>query len=156
MSISQLFESGTQKRNVLHFAAIANMALVDGKVNTEEQKMLNRFSRKLDINEEQYKEILSNISSYPLPNVTTIKERFEYIYELFCIIYADHEIDEPEMDLIHKYAIGIGFDEIMANKLIEISVKIFSCKISFDEYSLFVKLISNGKSDFICFTNIFK
>lgn len=143
MSFSQLYESGTQKRNVLHFAAIANMALVDGELNLEEQKMLNTFSRKLDIGKEQYEEILKNVSNYPLPNVTTIKERFEYIYELFCMIYADHEIDDPEMHLIRKYAIGIGFDEIMADKLIEISIKIFGGKVSFDEYTLLVKLLSN-------------
>ncbi|WP_298487031.1 TerB family tellurite resistance protein [uncultured Maribacter sp.] len=142
MSISQIYESGTQKRNVLHFAAIVNMALVDGKVNKAEQEMLNNFSRKLDISEEQHKEIMNNISSYPLPMVTSIKERFEYIYELFCMIYADHEIDELEMHLIKRYAIGIGFDDVMAKKLIQTSIKIFSGKVSFDEYTLFVKLLS--------------
>ncbi|NAS32551.1 TerB family tellurite resistance protein [Flavobacteriaceae bacterium R38] len=142
MSFSELYESGTQKRNVLHFAAIANMALVDGELNLDEEKMLNRFSRKLAISKEQYEEIMSNVSSYPLPNIFTIKERFEYIYELFCMIYADHEIDEPEMHLIHKYAIGIGFEKEMANKLINASIKIFSGKISFEEYSLFVKILA--------------
>jgi len=142
MSFSQLYESGTQKRNVLHFAAIANMALVDGELNLDEQKMLNTFSRKLDIGKEQYDEILGNVSSYPLPNVTTIKERFEYIYELFCMIYADHEIDESEMHLVRKYAIGIGFGKEKANKLIASSIKIFSGKISFEEYSLFVKILT--------------
>lgn len=142
MSISQLYESGTQKRNVLHFAAIANIALVDGKVNIAEQKMLNSFSRKLDIGEEQYKEIMNNISSYPLSLVNSIKERFEYIYEFFCMIYADHEIDELEMHLVKKYAIGIGFNDAMSEKLIRISIKIFSGKLSFDEYTLFVKQLS--------------
>lgn len=142
MSFSQLYESGTQKRNVLHFAAIANMALIDGELNLEEQKMLNTFSRKLDISKEQYEEILDNASGYPLPNVTTIKERFEYIYELFCMIYADHEIDNPEMNLIRKYAIGLGFEKEIAYKLIDTSVKIFSGKISFEEYSLFVKALA--------------
>ncbi|MEX0316201.1 MAG: TerB family tellurite resistance protein [Allomuricauda sp.] len=142
MSFSQLYESGTQKRNVLHFAAIANMALIDGELNLEEQKMLNTFSRKLDISKDQYEEILGNVSSYPLPNVTNIKERFEYIYELFCMIYADHEIDESEMHLIRKYAIGIGFEKEMANKLIASSIKIFSGKISFEEYSLMVKILA--------------
>lgn len=142
MSISQIYESGTQKRNVLHFAAMVNMALVDGKVNKAEQEMLNNFSRKLDISEEQYKEMLNNISDYPLPIVTSIKERFEYIYELFCMIYADHEIDEPEMNLVKRYAIGIGFDDVMAEELIQISIKIFTGKVSFEEYTLFVKLLS--------------
>ena len=105
--------------------------------------MLNTFSRKLNISNEQYKEILNDVSSYPLPIVITIKERFEYIYELFCMIYADHEIDEPEMHLIRKYAIGIGFDEIMADKLIKTSIKIFGGKVSFDEYTLLIKLLSS-------------
>lgn len=141
MSIHHLFESGSQQRNVLHFAAIVNMALVDGEINEPEQKMLIRFSRKLNIDEEEYKEILKNISNYPLPIVTSIKERFEFIYELFCMIYADHEIDDSEMYLIHKYATVIGFDERMIEKLIQRSIKIFSGDISFEEYSVFVQAL---------------
>ncbi|WP_344928898.1 TerB family tellurite resistance protein [Aquimarina addita] len=141
MSFSQIYESGTQKRNILHFAAIVNMALVDGTLNEMEEQMLNMFSRKLDISKEQYAEILNKASSYPLPIVTTVKERFEYIYELFCMVYADHEIDELEMHLIKRYAIGIGFNDVMAEKLIQTSIKIFSGKVSFDEYTLFIKLL---------------
>lgn len=142
MSIHHLFESGSQRRNVLHFAAIVKMALVDGEINEAEEKMLTRFSRKLNISDVEYKEILRDISNYPLPIVTSIKERFEFIYELFCIIYADHEIDESEMHLIHKYAMVIGFDKWMAEELIEGSVKIFSGNISLDEYSLFINALA--------------
>ena len=143
MSISKLYESGIQKRNLLHFAAIVNMALVDGNINEAEQKMLTVFAKKFNIREEQFNEVVNNISNYPFPCVSSIKERFEYIYELFCIIYADHEIDGPEMHLVHKYAISLGFTELVAKDLITVSIKIFSGKISFDEYSLFVQLLSS-------------
>ena len=64
MSFTDLFESGEHQRNVGHFASIASMAAVDGELNAEEEKMLRKFARKLDIAESEYEEILKNPSKY--------------------------------------------------------------------------------------------
>ena len=49
MSFTDLFESGEHSRNLGHFASIVNMAAVDGEINIEEEKMLKRLARKLDV-----------------------------------------------------------------------------------------------------------
>ncbi|WP_420321378.1 hypothetical protein [Flagellimonas sp.] len=57
MSISEIYESGEQKSHIAHFAAIANIAVVDGRMNEEEIKLLRQFARKLDMDELQYETI---------------------------------------------------------------------------------------------------
>jgi hypothetical protein len=56
MAISDLYGSGEHLRNLGHFAAIVSLATVNGELNKHEQAMLERFARKLDISEEEYKD----------------------------------------------------------------------------------------------------
>ncbi|MHA7058513.1 hypothetical protein ACWGOQ_0014920 [Aquimarina sp. M1] len=37
MSISELYQSGIQKNNIIHFAAIVNIASIDGELHQEEK-----------------------------------------------------------------------------------------------------------------------
>ena len=69
MSVSDLFESQAQKKNVLHFAILVKMALVDGAINTTEREMLVKFARKLSIAEDQVAYILKHIHDYPIQSV---------------------------------------------------------------------------------------
>ena len=134
MSFTDLFESGEHSRNLGHFASIANMASIDGELNPEEEKMLKRFARKLDIDEEEYATVLKNPSKYPINPPNSSERRLERMHDLFQIIFADHEIDENERVLIEKYAIGLGYTEELAQKLIKKSIAIYSGGLSLDDY----------------------
>ena len=48
MSISDLFDSGFQKRNQDHFAAIVKVAMSDGVITDEERAFLDRLATRLD------------------------------------------------------------------------------------------------------------
>ncbi len=134
MSFTDLFESGEHSRNVGHFASIANIASINGELNAEEEKMLKRFARKLDINESEYLEILKNPKKYPINPPNSSERRLERMHDLFQIIFADHEIDDHERFLIEKYAIGLGYNAEMAQDLIKRSVKIYSGGLDFEDY----------------------
>jgi uncharacterized tellurite resistance protein B-like protein len=134
MSLVKIFESGAQKNNMAHFAAIVNIAAVDGPINTVEEKLLIRFANKLDISEAQFDEAMRYPSNYPINPPSSKEERLEYLYDLFKMIYADHEIDEPEMNLIRRYAIGLGCSSGTAKEVIKKSIQIFSGKIDFEDY----------------------
>jgi uncharacterized tellurite resistance protein B-like protein len=134
MSISEIYESSEQKSNIAHFAAIANIALADGEINDEESSLLQQFANKLNINEHQYKQIMKSLDKYPIPSANTIDERLEYLFELFRMIYVDHEMDGQELKLVHKYAIGLGCNSEKATDIIMKSSKIFGGDISFDNY----------------------
>ena len=138
MALSDLYESGIRKNNLIHFAAMASIAAVDGEINAQEEALLKKFAIKLDIDEAHYNEVMSNPTKYPMSTVHKKDDRLEYLYDLFKMIYADHEIDEPESKLIYKYALGMGCSEQTAKDVIAKSIKLFSGRFDFEHYQYFV------------------
>jgi uncharacterized tellurite resistance protein B-like protein len=134
MSFRDLFESGEHKSNLAHFASILRIASVDGALGEEELSKLKSFARKLDITDAEYQEILKHPKKHPLSPPYSADKRLELIHDLFEMIFADNEIDEDELHLIEKYAIGLGYTEELANKLIERSIKIYSGGLDFEDY----------------------
>lgn len=140
MAILDLYGNSEHKRNLAHFAAIATLAATDGEVNAEEKALLDRFATKLDITEEEYKEVMKKSNKYPIDPSNNAEKRLERLYDLFRIIYADHGIDGEELTLVRKYAIGLGYSHELADKVISRSIAIFSGKIDFDDYQYLLKL----------------
>ena len=134
MSFTDLFESGEHKRNLGHFASIANIAAVDGALKEEEEKMLRRFARKLNIDESEYEAVLKNPGKYPINPPSDVERRLERMHDLFEMIFADHEIDKDERVLIERYAIGLGYTEELAQKLIKRSIEIYDGGLDMEDY----------------------
>ena len=63
-----------------------------------------------------------------------MQERLERLHDLLKIIFSDHDIDDEEMDLLKKYAIGLGFSSEASEGVIKRSVQIFSGQIDFEDY----------------------
>ena len=134
MSFTDLFESGERSRNVGHFASIANMATVNGKLGIEEEKLLKQFAVKLDIGEAEYEKILKDPTIYPISPPNSAERRLERMHDLFKIIFADNAIDDHERFLIEKYAIGLGYSAEQAQILIKRTIQIYTGGLSFDDY----------------------
>lgn len=141
MSIVDLYESSKHRNNVAHFCALVNIATVDGVLNEEEEKLINRFAKKLDITEVEYKEILKDAKKYPIQPQISSDDRLERLLDLFKIIYSDHQIDEAEKKLIDKYAIQLGFSLEKAEDIIKKTIKIFNGEIDLETYKSILKLI---------------
>lgn len=138
MSISILYSSGKHSRNLGHFASMVNMATVDGALSAEEEKMLIRFAHRLNVSKDEYNEVLKNPKSFPLNPPNSAEKRLQRLHDLFQIIYADHMIDDDERFLVEKYAIGLGYSEEQAQKLIKRSVEIYSKGFSFEDYQYLI------------------
>ncbi|SIQ11928.1 tellurite resistance TerB family protein [Maribacter ulvicola] len=134
MSFADLYTSGEHRRNLAHFAALATLASIDGEISTEEKNMLDRFATKLDITKSEYEEVFNKENKYPIDSTSDSEKRLERLFDLFRIVYSDHEIDDEERILLKKYAIGLGFTGEKADKIIERSVAIFSGKFDFEDY----------------------
>ncbi len=134
MSFTDLFESGEHKRNLGHFASIANMACIDGALSPEEEEMLCRFARKLDIDAVEYEAVLKNPSKYPINPPNDADRRLERMHDLFEMIFADHEIDDQECKLIERYAIGLGYTDEVAGDLIKRSIAIYQGGLDLEDY----------------------
>ena len=134
MSFTDLFESGEHSRNLGHFASIANIASVHGELGAEEEKLLKRFARKLDIEESEYVAVLKNPEKYPINPPNDAEGRLERIHDLFQMIFVDHDIDDHERFLIERYAIGLGYSVDIARDLIKRSIAIYSGGLSLEDY----------------------
>lgn len=139
MGISDLYTNGEHRRNLAHFAALATLASIDGEISAEEKLMLDSFADKLDITGSEYEEVMRKENKYPIDPPNTSERRLERLYDLFRIIFSDHGIDDKEMILLKKYAIGLGFSGVKADAVIKRSVAIFSGRIDFDDYLYLLK-----------------
>ncbi len=139
MGFSDLYTSGEHRRNLAHFAAIATLASVDGEISDREKKMLDSFADKLDITDSEYEEVMRAENKYPIDPPNSAERRLERLFDLFRIIFSDHEIDIEEMVLLKKYAIGLGFSSDKADDIIQRSVVIFSGRIDFEDYLYLLK-----------------
>lgn len=134
MSFSDLFGSGEHLRNLSHFASIVNLASIDGDINEHEEQLLQRFARKLDISESEYVRVLENPKSFPITGYNSVEKRLERLHDLFRIIFADHNIDEEEAELIKRYSIGLGFSSQASDGIIKRSIQIFQGQLNFEDY----------------------
>ncbi|RKR14532.1 tellurite resistance protein TerB [Maribacter vaceletii] len=139
MSFKDLYGNSEHKSNLAHFAAMATLAASDGVISDQEKTLLDRFANKLNISEEEYKEVMKPANKYPIEPPVNSEKRLERLYDLFRIIFSDHFIDDEEMVLLKKYAIGLGYSSEKANKLIERSIAIFSGRIDFEDYQSLLK-----------------
>ena len=139
MSIKDLYGNPEYSSNLAHFAALATLAASDGPIMKEEQELLDRFARKLSISEKDYEKVMDPANKFPIAPQVHSEQRLERLYDLFRIVFLDNKVDDQEMILLKRYAIGLGFSSAHANTIIMRSVAIFSGKIDYEDYLYLLK-----------------
>lgn len=83
---------------------------LDGrKFDPDEKKFLGKLAVKLDISDEQYKEILANPLKYPLNAPYLYVERLENLYNISRVVHHDHHLGDKQETLLRKFAVAFGF-----------------------------------------------
>ena len=75
-------------------------------------------------------------NKYPIETPHSGEKRFKRLYDFFQIVFSDNVVDEEELRMIKKYAIGLGFPSQTSDDIIEKSIAIFSGNIPFDDYHM--------------------
>lgn len=116
----------------MHLVEIAN---ADGNIDEAEVKMLNRYGAKLGLTQIEIDELLSSgkQSSYIPPY--ELATRFEQMYDVVRMIFADGEAGDEELKLASKIAVKSGFDD--ADVPVLLSVLTDGIKNRQDEEELF-------------------
>lgn len=140
MSISDLFDSGFQKRNQDHFAAIVRVAMSDGVITDEERAFLDRLARNLNISENDYKEILKNYQLHPINPPVDYTRRLERLFDLARMVYADHIKGDDQVVLLEKLCIGLGFRTENAKYVVDKALTLVDQGVDGDD---FVEAIKN-------------
>lgn len=139
MSVKDLYSSDSSNKKLAHFGSLATLAAVDGNIGDDEMAVLKQFAHKLQITDEQFKEVMKKENKYPIDHQVSYEKRLERFFDLIKIVFADSEVNDEEMVLLKRYAIGLGFPNEKADKLIEKSVAIFTGKIDFEDFMYLVK-----------------
>lgn len=111
MSIAEIFESGESKKNKGHFKNLVMLARVDGEVSEEEKELLTKIGLGIGLSDEQIEEIKNNPSAYPINPPASKEERIERLISLIEMVAIDGLIEDAELNLLERYAIGLGFTE---------------------------------------------
>lgn len=97
MNILEHFDHPGRKQDKEHFSHLIQMAMADGKIDDSELKMLFRLGLKLGFTSAEIDDLLViNRNSAYIPPYE-LSKRFEQLYEVFKMAYADGVIDHDEM-----------------------------------------------------------
>ncbi len=135
MSISDLFDSGFQKRNQDHFAAIVKVAMSDGIITDEEKAFLDRLAHRLNISENDYKGILKSYASHPINPPYDYDRRLERLYDLARMVYADNIKGNDQVVLLEKLSIGLGFNPENAKYIVDKALHLVEQEVDGDTFS---------------------
>ncbi|HIP26601.1 MAG TPA: TerB family tellurite resistance protein [Flavobacteriaceae bacterium] len=143
MAISDIYSSGEHKRNLGHFASIVKMAKVDDVISEGEQKLLDRAARRLNITDEEYKEVLKNPEKHPINPPIGYNASIERLYRLAKMIYADDTPSKEEVDLLKKIATGLTFKTEMIDAIVSEAVHLIMNDNDLEDFTKAIKAVNS-------------
>jgi len=141
MAISDLYTSGAHKRNLSHFANIVKLAVADEVIVEEEQLLIDRLKRRLEITDKEYNSILENPNTYPINPPVSLDARIERLYNLSTMIVADHSIDDNQVKILDRIVIGLGFSSDFLPEIVETSFLLIQKFATLDEFEEAIKKV---------------
>lgn len=134
MSFSELFDSGFKTRNKGHFSAIVRVALSDGGISEKEKQFLDKLAKQLEINDEEYKEILSNPTKYPINPPYLYINRLERLYDLGRMVRLDNNLGEKQPEVLTRFALALGFTPSNVDYIVDKALKLIDKKVDIDDF----------------------
>ncbi|WP_139957359.1 tellurite resistance TerB family protein [Flavicella sediminum] len=134
MAISDIYASGVHKRNLGHFANIVKLALSDNQISENEQHILMRLKKRLEIGDAEFDQIMKNPASYPINPPVDRDRRLERFYNLVSIIQADEIVRSEEIVILKKIAIGLGFTTDKIEALVEKAIALVTNNSSQEDF----------------------
>ncbi|SHF93414.1 hypothetical protein SAMN05443549_101881 [Flavobacterium fluvii] len=135
MSIAELFDSEFKNRIKGRFSAAVRVLYADGgKFDPDEKKFLDKLAVKLDISEEEYKEILKDPLKYPVNPPYLHVERLESLYNISRVVHHDHHLGDKQETLLRKFAIALGFSTSNADYIVNKALSLVDKKVDLDTF----------------------
>ena len=134
MSISDLFDSGFQKRNQDHFAAIVRVAMEDEVITDAEKEFLDRLAINLNITPEDYKAILKDYKTHPINPPISFNYRLERLYDLARMVHVDHIDRDDEIKLLTKMAVGLGFSTVNVGYIVDKALRLVKEQVDLEGF----------------------
>lgn len=143
MPFSDLYSSGKHKQEIGHFANIVKIAKADGIISEEEEKLLQRASKRLHISEEEFQKVLENPEKFPVNPPTNYDERIERLYRLTKMIFADDKVGLSEVQLMRKIAVGLRFSIDNAEKVCDEAIHLVMNDNDLEDFTAAIKKVDS-------------
>ena len=114
----------------------------DGVITDEEKAFLDRLARRLDISDNDYKEILKDYQSHPINPPVGYEKRLERLYDLARMVYADSIKGDDQVVLLEKLSIGLGFKADNAKYVVDKALTLVDNGVDSDTFAEEIKNMS--------------
>lgn len=135
MGISDLYLSIGQRRNISHFANIVRIAKSDNKISTEEIEFLAKISKKYNISNEQFRDILKFPEKIPTIAHLDCIERIERLYDLLVMVKADQHVEQQEVLMLRRIVTGLAFPLNRVDMIVDHSLEIDVSEVDADAFT---------------------
>ncbi|MGI9531851.1 hypothetical protein [Lutimonas sp.] len=135
MNISDIYLSIGQRRDISHFANIVRIAKSDSQISSEEIEFLSKVSKKYNISDENFKEILKFPENIPTIAHLDCVERIERLYELMVMVKADHKIQQEEIMMLRRITTGLAFPLNRVDMIVDHSLSINVEEVSMETFT---------------------
>lgn len=139
MSISDLHATGEHQQNLGHFAAIIKLALRDGKIDEDEQNLLERLRVRLDITRNEFEAIVENPTKYHSYSPVSYEERLEHLYDLTKMLFLDKNPTIDKTSILDRIAVGLGFPIENVRDVVKEAIKFFLKEPDLDDFKRVIK-----------------
>ena len=133
MSISDVYQGGQQKMNISHLENLVEVALTNGKITEEEILLLEKFAKRLIISSNELQTIITNSGKHPINPPVDKEDRYKRFFRLIQMMLSDGIIGEKQDNLIHRFAIGLGYSEERTEELYNQTIEFVKNKVDFED-----------------------
>lgn len=141
-SISNLYPTGLHQQNVGHFATIVRLALLDNEINFEEERLLKRLAKRLDITNGEYETILKNPDNYPVNPPVSYEQRLERLYDLTKVMFLDKNPTIDKTSIMDRIAVGLGFPVENVRSVVKEAIKFFLKDPDLEDFKKAIKEVN--------------
>ena len=99
------------KENTAYFVHLIRIALADDVISIKELELLHRVSKKLGFTAEETDHLVRTTGKSDYTPPTSLRARFEQVYEIVNMTLVDGSINKSEMYLANSFAAKSGFNE---------------------------------------------
>lgn len=111
MSLLEHFDHPDRKRDKEHFGHLLQIALADGKIEDSELELLYRSGKKMGLTKEEVDMLIEDSKKLAFLPPFELSKRFEQLYDIIKMVYADGQVNSNEMRMATGMAIKLGFAE---------------------------------------------
>ena len=122
MSLADLFETGNDKIEKSHIRNLIKIARADGHIDEPEMEVLYEIAQRYDFGRDEVNEMIETIDQYQFTPPTTKKQRYIQFRNLVKMVWADNVVDDREVGLCKRFAIGLGFPIAKVPGLVDIVI----------------------------------